>query len=175
MPDTIARAATTFGQMIRSVDRAGAHSYFQPLTAGTAPRIIVRMTGSEPDVYGSPRNFPQVIPASWAGDVFLRLQQLRRYPKNWDSYGGKALTTAAYLGANELLGRLMFESVPKPSVVPTGRGGVQFEWHMKGSHVEVYLSPDGNAEVSFEDDFGTEWEGPLGEVAHRLVAVLSNL
>jgi len=69
----------------------------------------------------------------------------------------------------------MFEPVPTPSVVPTGRGGVQFEWHKKGSHVEVYVSPDGTADVSFEDDLGSEWEGPLGQVAHHLIAVLGNL
>jgi hypothetical protein len=69
----------------------------------------------------------------------------------------------------------MFRPFPKPAVVPTGRGGVQFEWHLKGSHVEVYISPEGNSEVSFEDDLGSEWDGPLDQVAHRLIAVVGNL
>jgi hypothetical protein len=79
------------------------------------------------------------------------------------------------LAAYDLLGRLMFRPVPVPAVVPTGRGAVQFEWHRRGSHVEVYISPEGSTHVSFEDDLGSEWEGPLNEVAHRLFAVLANL
>jgi hypothetical protein len=153
----------------------GALAYHQPLVPGTARYVVVRISGAPGDLSGSNRNFVPAVPVAWAGNVFLRLQQLRSYPRNWDSYGGKALTTAAYLSANSLLGRLMFESIPQPSIVPTGRGGVQFEWHRKGSHVEVYFSPDGNSEVSFEDDFGGEWEGPLDELAYRLVAVLKNL
>jgi hypothetical protein len=172
MPETILRSKATSIQTDNWIDRADSPGYFQ-LQIRPQP-IVVRLTGTEKNVYGSFHNF-RASPASWAAEVFLRLQQMRSYPKNWDSYGGRALTTAGYLAANELLGRLMFESTPKPSVVPTGRGGVQFEWHRKGSHIEVYFSPDGNAEVSFEDDFGAEWEGPLTEVAHRLFAVLENL
>src|SRR5438552_11180873 len=157
MPDTLAHENSISGQPLeRSIDRIGPQGYFYPQTAARTDWITVRLTGARSSTLGSDRGLAKTGPAAWAGDVFLRLQQLRGYPKNWDSYGGRPLTTAAYLGAYNLLGRLMFERAPKPSVVPTGPGGVQFEWHKKGSHVEVYISPDGNAEVSFEDDFGSE-------------------
>lgn len=176
MPDIVERNETIYGQPFEKlIDRPEPRGYFYAPTAGSAQRITVRLTGVQSGAWETYRLSAPIVPVAWAGDVFWRLQQLRGYPKNWDSYGGRPLTTAAYLGAYDLLGRIMFHQFPKPSVVPTGRGGVQFEWHRKGSHVEVFISPDGNAEVSFEDDLGSEWEGPLAQVAHRLTAVLGNL
>lgn len=176
MPDTVEHNQPIFGRSIEDFgDLAQVKGYFNPPIAGRAHWITVRLTGAPTEMWGSSCSVTPTVPVPWAGDVFVRLQQLRGYPKNWDSYGGRPLTTAAYLGAYDLLGRLIYERVPRPSVVPTGRGGVQFEWHMKGSHVEVYVSPEGATEVSFEDDFGCEWEGPLAQVAHRLTAVLCNL
>jgi hypothetical protein len=176
MPDIVERNETVSGQQLEKlIDPSDPRGYFYPPTSGRTQCITVRLSGTQSGAWEPYRISAHVIPMAWAGDIFLRLQQLRGYPRNWDSYGGRPLTTAAYLGANDLLGRIMFHRSPKPSVVPTGRGGVQFEWHMKGSHVEVYISPEGNAEVSFEDDLGSEWEGALGQMIHRLTAVLSNL
>jgi hypothetical protein len=176
MPDTIERIEAISSQPFEKlIDCPEPRGFFHATSGGRTRSITVRYTGPQSSVWETYRISAPGIPVSWAGDIFLRLQQLRGYPKNWDSYGGRPLTTAAYLGAYDLLGRIMFDRFPKPSVVPTGRGGVQFEWHMKGSHVEVYISPEGNAEVSFEDDLGGEWEGPLGEMVHRLTAVLGNL
>jgi hypothetical protein len=176
MPDTVERYETLSAQPVEEfTDRPESTAYFHPPIAGQARWITVRLTAPQSSAWETYRLTAPTVPVSWAGDVFLRLHRFREYPKNWDSYGGRALTTAAYLSAYDFLGRIMFRPFPKPAVVPTGRGGVQFEWHLKGSHVEVYISPEGNSEVSFEDDLGSEWDGPLDQVAHRLIAVLGNL
>jgi hypothetical protein len=148
MPDIAERSGSLSDDRLEKlVDRLEPRGYFCPAVAGGVRSITVRLIGTPPSDRAPNWLSAQAVPVSWAGSVFLRLQQLREYPKNWDSYGGRPLTTAAYLGAHDLLGRIMFQRFPKPSIVPTGRGGVQFEWHKKGSHLEVYVSSDGSAEV----------------------------
>ena len=53
----------------------------------------------------------------------------------WDSYGAKPINPSAVAAAKNFLRMVQ--------VVPTNKGGVQFEWHCYGVDVEVEFGPDG--------------------------------
>lgn len=68
---------------------------------------------------------------------------------NWDSYGAEQIDPGVIDHAKRLIrsiALLVPDHTPAPSVVPTSRGGVQFEWHIGGVDVEIEIHPDGTIE-----------------------------
>lgn len=58
-------------------------------------------------------------------------------PKNWDSYGALPVNENTVDNALKWICSVKTDTMPLPEVVPTVRGGVQFEWHFKGGDIEV--------------------------------------
>jgi hypothetical protein len=101
------------------------------------------------------------IPA-WQSSAISRLVQLTRLMPNWDSYGGKPVSTRFARITLELLNGLMREGTPLPSIVPTNSGRVQLEWHTKGIDLEVEVFSPIHLHVSFDDhNTGEVWERDL--------------
>jgi len=72
--------------------------------------------------------------------TFIELLEL---PGRWNSYNAKQIRKENVNAAVNLLGRLMCPGTPAPIVVPTVRGGVQLEWHLKGVDLEIAIdSPE---------------------------------
>jgi len=70
----------------------------------------------------------------------------------------------------------MQDDTPAPAVVPTNRGGLQFEWHTRGIDLEIELQAPGRGSISYEDHQSeNEWEQELTSDLTRLSAALSEL
>jgi hypothetical protein len=80
--------------------------------------------------------------------VLRRLRELLRLEAGWDSYGARRVSERAVLTALAFLAR---RTHPRPSVVPTVRGGIQLEWHNGRVDVEVECLPNGAAQLAAED------------------------
>ncbi len=102
----------------------------------------------------------ELFTTRWARPVVERLEELTRLPRNWDSYGGVAVTSASASEALWFLARLLEPGSIAPWVVPLSDGGVQLEWHTGNLDVEVVFSPEQGDEVSIVDSAnGMEWAG----------------
>lgn len=99
----------------------------------------------------------------WLFDVKCKLAELLELPDNWDSYGGRRIRSSATSRASSLLESVVSSQTPKPSIVPTCLGGVQFEWHTGLADLEVELGPDGQmVEVFYNRSPDTLiWDAPM--------------
>lgn len=79
---------------------------------------------------------------------------------DWDSFGAQAVDPARFISALRLLPHIIRENIPVPSVVPTGQGGIQFEWHTRGIDLEIEVLSLQRQRVFFEDlNRKDHWEG----------------
>jgi hypothetical protein len=100
-------------------------------------------------------------PQPWLAAILESIQRLLLLEENWDSYGGRRITSAAARGALEA-SLWMNNEVSQPWVVPTSKGGLQLEWHginhaNQNVEVEVEVSPDGATTVSCEPETRGDW------------------
>ncbi len=51
----------------------------------------------------------------------------------------------------QLLAHVMLSDTPAPEIVPTVRGGLQLEWHVRNVDVELEILSPGRYLLSFED------------------------
>lgn len=84
---------------------------------------------------------------TWRGHVVARLDSIARLPDNWDDEGAIVPTPQTMTSALRALQSVMPEAAPRPAVVPTGDGGVQFEWHEGGWNIEIEAEPDDTVTV----------------------------
>jgi hypothetical protein len=114
---------------------------------------------------------------AWREDAINRLDQLVNLKPDWDSYGGKPVSKRLANTVLEVLGSLMREQTPRPSIVPTPAGHIQLEWHTKQIDLEVEVASPILLRVAFEDhQTGDEWEQDLMADLSRLdqaVAILT--
>ncbi len=114
------------------------------------------LTGSGIDpIYAEPSIIVEVHPLSgmicvkgtgempgWLVPALSGLQALVALPHDWDSYGAPPIDFSYVTKAIQVLVEVMEHNTPAPSVVPTSRGGIQFEWHMLGLDVEIEIEPN---------------------------------
>jgi hypothetical protein len=95
--------------------------------------------------------------------VARRIGELLRLPANWDSYGARTIRLELVQAGLELLGRTVRAGTPPPAVVPTGRGGLQFEWHLPHADLEIEVTSASRFAFVFEDTrTGESTEGEAG-------------
>lgn len=90
-------------------------------------------------------------PPSWFEAVLRRGFDLLGLPANWDNYGALQIDPTLLIEGLKILLRTLPDDSPVPAVVPTTRGGVQFEWHCGGVDLEVDVVSQGTIAVSFDD------------------------
>lgn len=101
-------------------------------------------------------------PPAWLETISKSIQKLLLLKENWDSYGGKPVTSSAVRAAlNEVL--WMNSQVLEPWIVPTSEGGLQLEWHGRNHQneavdVEVEISSDGGTTVYCEPPTQGDWK-----------------
>lgn len=98
----------------------------------------------------------RIVPNPWTGVISVKptgempvwlpptlsgLQELAALPAGWDSYGAPPIDPECLIKAVQVLVEAMEPDTPAPSVVPTSRGGVQFEWHTGGVDFEIEVEP----------------------------------
>lgn len=113
----------------------------------------------------------------WLLELVPTIGHLLELPQNWDSYGAKPIKVDFIRYALEILTVIACPNLPAPALVPTARGGVQIEWHMRGIDLEIRVESTSRIHVSFEDHQGVvaEWEGDLTSDLTRLDEFVSAL
>lgn len=92
-----------------------------------------------------------------------RLRDLLQLEDGWDSYGGISPRRHLLEAGLRFVEPLLSVDIAPPHVVPTSRGGIQFEWHVGGRELEIEVVGPDRFELFFEDE-GT------GELVEKQVA-----
>lgn len=91
-------------------------------------------------------------PPFWSYEMLARISELGELEDDWDSYGARPVDPHCAAAAADLLLSFLGPSAPKPSIVPTSRGGIQLEWHRAGADLEIEIESPARFYVSFEDE-----------------------
>ena len=75
--------------------------------------------------------------------LLMKLNELAALPNDWDTYGASRITQKAIDAATIFLNVLYIDDGFRPQIVPTSRGGLQFEWHQNGYDIEIEFDADG--------------------------------
>ena len=98
----------------------------------------------------------------WLDEAQRRLEELKGFRQNWDSYGGLPITLRSIESVRKYLTRLAADT-PQALVIPTSQGGVSLEWITDQDHVDSFrwlrdpehlsieFTPEGDIEVDEED------------------------
>jgi len=117
-----------------------------------------------------------IEPPVWLENVLAEIGELAQLDENWDSYGAQRIDPHCIQAAAGLLRAILDAATPRPSVVPTSRGGVQLEWHRGGIDLEIEIESPTRMNVSFEDAReGTQKEMTLAGNIRPLVEFLKHL
>ena len=90
-------------------------------------------------------------PPTWMLPTVKALCEVLDLPADWDSYGSPTVDSHVVAAAIDILMQVMRDDTPAPSVVPTNRGSVQFEWHTRGVDIEVEVVSPQRIRLLFED------------------------
>jgi hypothetical protein len=97
-------------------------------------------------------------------------------PPNWDSYGARSIEPEILAAAARWLAENMMPETPRPAVLPTVRGGVQFEWSIRGLDLEIELISPDELHVAYEDaDESNEWKSDLASARQPIRNLLERL
>jgi hypothetical protein len=112
----------------------------------------------------------------WFRSTLENLATLLRLPTNWNSYGAPPIDPDLAIAGLRLLAATMEDDTPPPVVVPTHRGAIQFEWHMRGLDLEVNVLALDRFAVGYEDlQQSIEWERELSDDLRPLRTALAEL
>lgn len=86
--------------------------------------------------------------ADWARDLLAKVDEFGRLSPGWDgaaspSIGGEVLEVARQV----LLKAACSDEMPRPHVAPVPGGGIQVEWHLRDTELELEILP--SLEVSY--------------------------
>lgn len=97
--------------------------------------IAIEFEGTEPD---------------WLVSWMERLSRLLNLPEGWDSYEASRIKPSAIIGAiNFLLPAVQDLSIPVPDAIPHRSGGVQLEWHVGETDLEVLALSEHQYRISY--------------------------
>jgi len=115
-------------------------------------------------------------PPGWIEPTIRSLGDLLRLPPDWDSYGGAPVDPRCVAAALNFALETLGDQTPAPAVVPTSRGGIQFEWHTRGIDMEIeFVSPTRIYSLFEDSATGTSWERDVSSDLHPLTAAISKL
>ena len=90
------------------------------------------------------------LPCWWAGAI-QRIGLLLDLPPGWDGHGAEPVDPQKAYYAVEVLQGLARPGIPRPSIVPTVLGHLQFEWHINEIDLEIEVKSQVNISVYYED------------------------
>jgi len=118
----------------------------------SAPPITMEASQSLIIPFGSGAFFEfDEEPPKWFMPLLSQICQLGDLPPDWNSYGAKPVDPETAAHAVTLLLEILSERDPRPTVVPTSRGGLLIEWHEGGIDLEVDVRSPSSIHVAFED------------------------
>jgi hypothetical protein len=119
---------------------------------------------------------PDTDEPSWLLPSLQALCELGSLSEDWNSYGALSVAIDAVAATLQLLTLIMTEATPLPLFVPTRRGGIQLEWHMRGIDLEIDTLPTGRIFATFEDHrTQEEWEAEVTSDLQIVKRVLRQL
>lgn len=102
--------------------------------------------------------------------------RLMALEKNWDSYDAPPIDPHIAIAAMKFWLINFGARFPKPWVVPTNEGGIQFEWHKGGLDVEAEFRSRNEILGYYRDkETGKEWEGDISRDFEPFKKVLSRM
>lgn len=115
-------------------------------------------------------------PPAWVEPTVRSLRELLCLGPDWDTNGASPIDPKCVEAAFELAFDALRDDTPVPSVVPTSRGGLQFEWHLGGVDLEIEFLSATRVLGLFEDQVTGEcWEKDLTSNRQPLVEAISAL
>lgn len=94
------------------------------------------------------------LPPRWAA----RIAELAQLQDGWLPPSTEAPTRGVLDVTEELLLACVDDNLPRPSIYPSGDGGVQLEWRAPGYNIEVELLNDGRVELAWFAEMSDETE-----------------
>lgn len=134
------------------------------------PKWVEPASESDPLYYREISKAEQLISETRAKDALAKIASFQELKRGWNEYGAEPIARFARLAASQMAvqSELMAEragwQLPRPFVVPTTTGGVQFEWEVDGRAVELEIDRStrrtlllaGEIQVDIED--ATPWD-----------------
>ncbi len=118
----------------------------------------------------------QGAPPPWLIPTVERLASLLDLEPNWDSYGAPRIDPATADAALRIALEAMRDDSPIPSVTPTTKGGIQFEWHTNGMDLEIEIISPKRVLFYFENnDTGDVEESEFTHDWTRLAQAVATL
>lgn len=175
----VGEAIATFPSLVRTsvVQHAVMKGYAEHARAANeymawAQRLAPLDQGLTVREASSPSSSP--IPPDWWAEALLRIGELLNLKAGWDTYDAQPIDRDTAQAAL----RFVWEQAPSiavaPWIVPTPRGGLQFEWHAEAIDVELEFVPGAEPSLCVEDA-NDEYEGPFQGQEDLWARVLAQL
>ena len=101
----------------------------------------------------------QVKSSDWLHSAEQELEQFRKLPQNWDSYGAPTISEEQIKTAKKLIQLFASHGLLRPNLTITAKSHIQLEWHTPVKDVEIEIVGMDRFDISFENtETGTEWE-----------------
>jgi hypothetical protein len=149
-----------------------------PLLTSYEPDELVFPSTGERRIYIVPEPEFKGTPMAAIVDVVeQRLNRLLGLPEGWNGANASEVADGAVERAAILAFEVLDDLPLSPQFFPLPNGGVQFEWHVGGSSVEIEVEPDGEAfAVAETSDGGPAIEEDVAEdTPARLRAFLRDM
>jgi len=131
---------------VLSLPRTGALSDDAVLSGSVFRWITLGVQGHRYDIAVA-----SAAEAEWLEELVARSASLLELTDNWDSYGASAPRLDLLAVGVQVVTRCRRAGLPVPQVVPTTRGGVQYEWHLPGRSMEIEVLAMDRFGVLLED------------------------
>ena len=156
---------TTGGALAESLPPTDPSEY---LTNASGGQRRVHLTAFGPG--GEPR---------WLDDVEAVVNRLLQLQKGWDGHRARRIDLTAVGGLIDALGLVAGSDTLTPHIILLPNGGLQAEWLVDGTGVEIEVDPAGERLVLATDEAGEVLvEGalrPAGAVRNETQAILQRL
>lgn len=93
--------------------------------------------------------------------------------ENWDSYGGHPITQDVINAVTDFWIHIPYNLTPQ--VVPTTKGGLQLEWHLKGTDIEIEFYPLKNEVIICSGPLNIDLETTIEQDKDLILEVLQKL
>lgn len=153
-----------------TTDSRGYGAFAWPTATGTTtptqsaralPRRSVRFAVNGPD---GPAPLPPYI-----RDLGRKLNELLALPDGWNHRGARQTTVEAVEATARILLEVMTGQSLFVQLFPLPDGGIQAEWHVGDSSVEIEVDGNGSALIVVEENEATLIEEELDETSTSLV------
>lgn len=137
--------------------------------------IEIREEGAADPLVEIREAIPEGAPR-WLPRLAKRSAELLMLPEDWDTYGAACVEHRAVRYALRLLLLVSSSITPTPSLVPLPDGGVQVEWHVGGTDLEIEVAESGVLRVYFSGPGAPqEWESEFPASATQLEEIVAQL